>query len=67
MNELASLSIAPGNKRQERCNAKVEAVGDGESDEKYAEQQPPNQSKGFIIDGDAHGADSMLDCDCARR
>ncbi|EGE55402.1 hypothetical protein RHECNPAF_930048 [Rhizobium etli CNPAF512] len=45
-----SFRIGPGDERQERANAKVEAACGRKSDQHDAEQQPPDDAQGFIID-----------------
>src|SRR6185436_10446793 len=46
----AAFRVRPGNERQERGDAHVEAVGGGKADQQHAEQYPPDELQGTVVD-----------------
>ncbi|MNL82106.1 hypothetical protein D3C87_2094030 [compost metagenome] len=44
-----ALSIGFADNAQQDADAHVETVGDGETDQQYANQDPPDKSQYFII------------------
>ncbi len=50
----APLDIASRDEGQQRRDAEVEAVHDGEADEQHAEEKPPDQAEDFVVDRNGH-------------
>src|SRR5260221_1804798 len=59
LQHLPSLAVAARRVAQQHAGAEIVAVGDGEADEQYAEQRPPDEAQ-YVVIGD-HTA-----CSCGR-
>jgi len=46
----AALVVVLAEERQERADAHVVAVHDGEADEQHADEKPPDYFEDFIVD-----------------
>jgi hypothetical protein len=46
----APLDVGLGRERQQRADAHVEAVGDGEADQEDTEQHPPDQAQRGVVE-----------------
>jgi hypothetical protein len=45
-----ALGVGAGHGGQQRAHAQVKAVGDGEADQQDAQQQPPDQAQGVVVE-----------------
>src|SRR5690606_26915396 len=56
-----SFGIGPRREGQQRPHPQVAPAHDGEADQQYAQQQPPDQPQGFIVERNgAHDPSSLL-------
>ncbi len=46
----AALDIAPADEGQQRAHAHVVAVHDGKADQQHADQQPPDDLQGWVVE-----------------
>ncbi|MCY1367566.1 hypothetical protein D9M69_545090 [compost metagenome] len=50
VDDHTALDVALADEGQQRAHAHVVAVHDGEADEQHADQQPPDQFEGFVVE-----------------
>ncbi len=57
----ATLFILLGDEGQQGADAHVEPVGQGEADQQHAQQSPPDQAEGGVVEGEFHLSFSFND------